>query len=1536
MDSSGTEGYDKINNSVSGSGYPRISIVTDGQVDKCNDYDFDFNMLKQNPNSKMNYDQIGSVKESKITWLSRLTFSWLTPIMDKAYNSCLQIGDFYELPEFDTPRYKLRNFTYYWNEEMNKCKVNDCNYDDSSKSKTVGSEDKNKDSESTLKREATDNSYYDIKSESDQLLGSETKDQHQKQVLLNTKEMDKVYIKEKSSLKKYPSLIKVLFYTFKWHFLSIFCLVVLADSCVLAQSIVFRKLLLCMQGFSTGNPPTTNGVSNDILKKGMCFVLLLTSLTIISPLLKQQEHRLVNDLGRYLRSLMSGVLYRKLMRMGSIGFNGGISFESSPLSQSTKNSKTISEGTSFVNLIGNDVCRFNRLITAHLFYSGTFLLAASTICLCSQLGFSALFGVLVVILNVVFSVSALYFRALERRPYLSLQDQRIRYANEYISNIKIIKSYAWEECFTKKISDCRDGELISLLKQGTYRALSMGIYSTTMQATLVTCIFYALAGHQLDPATVFFAEGLFETLSFALSSLPFSYASFHDILLSCTRIRDFLMVSEKSSPPAVKDAPKPKQTVSLGTAKIMPTQFTCPTISSRGSVSFEDVHLYWPDGHLMLKDVSFKAAAGEIIAILGPIGSGKTGLLSAIIGEIAPYKGKILKSGRLAYVAQVPWVQTGTIKDNILFGAAFDPVWYDAVIKACALWMDFQVLPEGDRTLVGEKGLNLSGGQRQRISLARAVYQKADIYVLDDCLSAVDSHVSAHIFRNCICGLLSNKCVILVTHKLEIIPNVDQIILFDPTKRRQVYSGSPIDVPAPVLKKLASELLLAEETESETASRYSLNSHDLRMFDQCHTFDNEPLRGFPSTLPNGSEDASHFDQKEQTQIPPKTTRTGVVDDVVAVDILDALVTSTPGRNDRPSASFGKGRTASVRMSGEELRHHYRKDGDERRKESGSLFSEASADGRNNDKICINVPEELTELSSVSKKIYKAYLKEWGVINMFGVLLCNIAAGLVFSRNMFWLAKWRGPAGSKIDWARPVMFYALLTALYALLHISSSLLVRNGGLNASRVFHNKLLWRLRYTSLSFFEVTPVGKILTRFTTDLSNLDDALPRNIGDLLIAAAKILVITISVSRVIPAFLLCVPPLAYLFYQVSKKYAPMLRQCERLSVVYQAPILSHVVDTVDGLSTIRAFHAQERFIRRMDDAVRADSRIRYHVENAYRWLFIRLEMMGCVAVFIAGTFGVVAVSKDPSTAGIFGAAMTFALSVSSCLNFGTRVLGEIEGVMVGLERIKEYSETTPLEPKPVIESCRPPFDWPNKGEIEIIDLRLRYKPELPPVLDGIKCCIKAGEKIGIVGRTGAGKSSIFSLILRLIDPENGLVKIDGLDISSIGTFDLRTRISIIPQEPVVFSGTIRFNLDPLQQHTDQEIEQALQKSHLYNFVKNLPNGLETILDSGAQVLSTGQKQLLCLARALLRSSKVVLLDEATSSIDPHTDMLVQKTIRLEFAFCTVLAVAHRIQTVLDYDKILVLDSGHIVEFDRPDILLASPHSLFYSLVHGSR
>ncbi|OII72305.1 ABC transporter family protein [Cryptosporidium andersoni] len=1512
----------------------------------------------------------GVTPEVIASWWSRLTFSWFNQIMDDAYSSNLRSSDYYDLPDFDTPTYKLEVFKKFWKNELERCGLT-----------TEGNETK----------------FIDKRNDNDM----------------------KYLLSRRFRQKMKPSLIRSLLYTFKMYFIVIFILVVLADSSSLAQTIVLKKLLLYIQNSDKTLSDNSLvqlpwwvrvlGASQQIdwskVKHGLILICLMTLLTLIFPILKQQEYRLVTNVGRYSRSLVSGFIYRKLMNMDTYVFRDNTKHNykvqrlslgaSSTASSYYRSSETSNITDNVVNLLGNDAARFSRLITAHLFYSGIFIFVACTVLLYIQLGISALFGILFVILNVLISVISLHYRALERKPYLESQDNRIRSTNEYLSCIKVIKCYAWEDCFVDRIQEYRNIEIKSLIIQGFYRALSMSIYSTPMQATLVTAIVYTIMGNKLDPATVFYAESLFDTLSMSLSCFPFSYASFYDLILACNRIRDFLLLPEK------------KNLESLET-KVSLSQQQNTSNNIDGSISFEDVDLYWPNGSLLLRDVSFKVSSGEVTAIIGSIGSGKTGLLSAIIGDISPKKGKIKCVGNQAYVAQIPWIQTGTIRDNILFGAKFDSIWYDTVIRVCALWMDFQVLPNGDKTLIGEKGVNLSGGQRQRISLARAVYQKASVYILDDCLSAVDSHVAAHIFKNCICGILSDKCVVLVTHKLDIIPHVDQVVLFDAIRKNQVYAGNPMGLsmlPSFTFQKLSFEnTVIDEECEQEDIVSNSKviqpknSGPSYKVFSSyinSETVDKDAMESVLEKANNLSNTYNKPNSKISdglSNIPRCCDDDEVlVDDVVAVDLLDELVSNTdnPGQTTPRGAMFTelcnsehmsivstpqttsnsplnltskhktprhpslvhfipslqvgflKGRKASIRMSGRQLRYHYKGEGE-------SIISDISAEyhqGIGSEERMsitsiidiekgIKIGEEEIELGRVSHKTYKAYFLEWGYLNIFGTLSCHIIAGIIGVVSTFWLGNWSEYYDS-INWHYAVSVYGTLALFYSLLHVIATLLIRNGGIKASTSFHKKLLIRLRYTTLSFFEATPVGRILSRFTGDTTNLDDALPRNLGDLLTAVAKIIVIIFSISRVTPRFLICVPVLIYMFYQFSKKYAPMLRQSERLAAVRTAPILSHVIDTLDGLTTIRAFKAQERFIQKMDCLIRSESRIRYHVETSYRWLFIRLEVMGCIAVFTAGIFGVFVLACDPRNAGIFGVSLTFALGASNCLNFGTRVLGEIEGVMVGLERIRDYTESTPLESKPTNENYKLPNNWPTSGKIQFEKFKLKYRSDLPLVLNNISCTILPGEKVGVVGRTGAGKSSIFASILRLVEPFSGNIKIDDIDISSIGLFDLRSRISIIPQDPIIFSGTVRFNLDPLKQHSDEDIYEVLNRTHLRGFFKSMPNGLYSKLDVGGHSLSAGQRQLLCLARAILRRSRVVLLDEATSSVDVNTDSLIQKTLRIEFQNCTILAVAHRIQTVMDYDRIMVLDSGKIVEFDNPGVLLRNTNSIFYSLVNGS-
>jgi ATP-binding cassette subfamily C (CFTR/MRP) protein 1 len=488
----------------------------------------------------------------------------------------------------------------------------------------------------------------------------------------------------------------------------------------------------------------------------------------------------------------------------------------------------------------------------------------------------------------------------------------------------------------------------------------------------------------------------------------------------------------------------------------------------------------------------------------------------------------------------------------------------------------------------------------------------------------------------------------------------------------------------------------------------------------------------------------------------------------------------------------------------------------------------------------------------------------------------------------------------------------------------------GCLRVARVCHNNLLKNIVRLPMWFFDTTPLGRILNRFSRDLDIIDNIIPifmRNYIFMLFAVFAILIV-ISVST--PWFMTTVLPVVILFYVVQKFYIETSRQIRRLESLTRSPILAHFAETVSGQSVIRAYEEQKRFIAESEAKVDIHQGIAYHGMVAHRWLQLRLEIVGAFVIFFAALFAIL--DRDAINPSVVGLSISYALQVSQLLFFAVRMAVEVETNIVAIERIEEYTNKEQEAPWKTVDVDP---NWPQKGIVEFNDFKVRYREGLDLVLKGISFKLHPQEKVGIVGRTGAGKSSLTLSLFRLIEAAGGKIIIDGIDISEIGLHSLRGRLTIIPQDPVLFSGSLRMNIDPFNSYSDEAIWMALEHSHLKTFVRNLSEGLDYKITEGGENLSVGQRQLVCLARALLRKTKVLILDEATAAIDFETDELIQKTIRSQFNDCTILTIAHRLNTIMDSDRIILLDKGMIVEFDSPQTLLADRNSIFHGMAKNA-
>ncbi|KAL8187521.1 UNVERIFIED_CONTAM: Canalicular multispecific organic anion transporter 1 [Gekko kuhli] len=1162
---------------------------------------------------------------------------------------------------------------------------------------------------------------------------------------------------------------------------------------------------------------------------GYLYAVLLFATAQVQSFCLQQYFLLCFKLGMNVRTSLMAAIYKKALTVSNV----------------TRKESTVGET---VNLMSADAQRFMDFTNfVHQLWSSPLQIALSIAFLWGELGPSMLAGIgVMVLLLPINAVLVTRARAIQMKN-MANKDERMKIMNEILSGIKILKLFAWEPSFEKRIGQIRTRELKGLLNFSYLQAISIFLFTCApVIVSVVTFAVYVLVddNNVLDAQKAFTSISLFNVLRFPLTMFPLVLSSLVQVTVSTARLERYLG-SDDLDTSAIWHDPNP------GCA-----------------VCFSDSSFAWErNSDATIRDITLKIPHGHLVAVVGAVGSGKSSLLSAMLGEMENIKGHINIQGSVAYVPQQAWIQNATLKDNILFGSPLDEARYQQVLEACALLPDLQLLPGGDLTEIGEKGINLSGGQKQRISLARAVYNNADIYLLDDPLSAVDSHVGRHIFDKVLGpdGLLQHKTRILVTHSLNFLAQVDDIVML---------------VAGAVSEQGSYSVLLANGGEfAQLLTTYG-NQQENMPEEEAMVGMGEELELDGDPEPGAEEmptDIVTMSQKSEASIQQK--------------------------------NFTRSLSNSSNMS-------FVKSG---QRKLNRLKSMEEVKGQR------LIETEAVETGKVKFAVYLKYLRAVGSGFSIWVLIAYLGQYVATVGSSLWLSAWTNDAQklnqSDTDLATQrdmrIGVYGALGVGQALFLLAGSFLASNGAVRASRILHQQLLSNILRAPMSFFDTTPTGRIVNRFAKDIFTVDETIPMSFRSWLSCFLGILSTLLLICLATPYFGIVIVPLGILYYFVQQFYVATCRQLRRLDSVTRSPIYSHFSETVSGLSVIRAYRHQERFLLHNEKIVDINQKSVYSWIISNRWLAVRLEFVGNLVVFFSALLAVF--SKGSLQSGIVGLSISSALNVTQTLNWLVRMTSELETNIVAVERVHEYTQVA--NEAPWVTAQRPPPSWPSKGEVRIMDYRVRYRPELELVLDGINCDIKSMEKVGVVGRTGAGKSSLTNCLFRILEAAGGKILIDGLDIATIGLHDLRQNLTIIPQDPVLFSGTLRMNLDPFDQYLDEEVWRALELAHLKSYVCDLPEGLSHLVSEAGENMSVGQRQLLCLARALLRKSKILILDEATAAVDMETDHLIQETIRSEFANCTVLTIAHRLHTIMDSNRVMVLQAGKIVEFSNPEQLL---------------
>ncbi|KAM9950143.1 hypothetical protein ACTFIT_011382 [Dictyostelium discoideum] len=1188
--------------------------------------------------------------------------------------------------------------------------------------------------------------------------------------------------------KPKPSYLRAGFRAFgKLHCISLFFYSIYVGSQFVGPEILSRMVTFVVE--------SKLGTSTEDPNMGYYYALIMFGTAMIGSFCNYQANRVTVRTGDRLRSIIVLDVYKKAIK----------------LSNSARSNTSPGQ---IVNLISNDAQRMIEVFG--ILNNGLFALPQIIICLAllyEKIGWPTFVGLGLMLAAIPFNGLAAKKLTETRRILIGHTDGRVKVTSEILQAMKIIKLYAWEDSFAKKVLDRRNNEIKLLFSFTRYRTILIAMIGAipTAASILVFSTYYGYNG-SLDAGKIFSALSYLNLLKIPLGFLPILIALGIQMQIASKRVTDFLLLPEMKE---VQQIDNP----SLPNGVYMKNSTT--TWNKEKEDSFG------------LKNINFEAKGQSLTMVVGSVGSGKSTLVQAMLGELETIDGEIGIKGSIAYVPQQAWIINATLKENIIFGKELDEERYQKVLEVCALKRDIELFPQGDSVEIGERGINLSGGQKQRVSIARAVYSDADVYILDDPLSAVDSHVGKHLFHKCFKGILSSKTVILVANQINYLPFADNTVV--------LKSGEIVE------RGTYYELINAKLEFASLLQEYGVD---------------ENTKGDDS---DDDDDKKDDDKKEEKVEKPK-------------------------QSDK----------------------------------DGTLISEEEA-----------------EQGAVAGKVYWKYVTAGGgLLFLFAMILFLLETGSKTFTD-WWLSHWQTESSERMESIllgeeptgltddQNLGIYIGVGMASIIVTVVRTFSFFEYAVRAAHSIHHELFNALLKKPMSFFDQTPLGRIINRFTRDLDIIDNLIATSIAQFFTLMLSVLATLILISIIVPWLLIPLAPICILFFILQYFYRYTSRGLQRIEAITRSPIFNHFSETLNGVVSIRAYKKQQENILKNQKRLDDNNNCYLTLQAMNRWLGLRLDFLGNLIVFFSCIF--ITLKKDTISPSDVGLVLSYALSITSNLNQGVLQAADTETKMNSVERISQYIRGA-VEAPQIIDDCRPSPDWPINGSIKFDNLVMRYREGLDPVLKGITCEIKAKEKIGIVGRTGAGKSSIVLALFRLIEASEGSISIDGENIAKFGLKDLRRNLAIIPQDPVLFSGTLRENLDPFNECPDHELWSILDDIQLSKVFKSTEEGLNSKVTENGENFSVGQRQLIVLARALLRKPKILVLDEATASVDGQSDSLIQATIRNKFSNCTILTIAHRLNTIMDSDKIMVLDAGKISEFDEPWTLLQNQNGLLTWLV----
>ncbi|KAI2474047.1 ATP-binding cassette sub-family C member 4 [Diabrotica virgifera virgifera] len=1232
---------------------------------------------------------------------------------------------------------------------------------------------------------------------------------------------DKQLEKSKKSNSK-PSLLKAIVMSFWLEYAKLGIYTITTDLVLrLIQPLILGNLLDYFK-------PESQVSENEALT----YAGILVAINILNILMSNQYMLEVFHSGMRIRASCCAVIYRKSLKLSKTALG------------ETASGK-------LVNLLSNDVSRFDIVsLFIHQLWMAPVLSLIVMGILYQRTGYAGVVGVVAVFVIVPFQTYTGKLSAIYRKQTAFKTDERVRLMDEIISGIQVIKMYAWEIPFRKIIRIARRNEIKIITKSAYVRATFMALnLFTTRLALFCTLLTVILSNEEITASKVFVVMGYFNVLSMAMSTM-FSrgVSEMAEVMVAIRRIRDFL-INEEYDPNRTNFA----MNGNVNSVDDFKEIISLQNLTVKWNASFSDN---------ALENININISDGQMVGIIGPVGSGKSSLLQTLLGELDITEGSMRVRGQISYASQEPWVFASTVRQNILFGEEYDKKRYHEVIEACSLEKDFEQFPNGDLTLVGDRGSSLSGGQKARINLARAVYREADVYLLDDPLSAVDIHVSKHLYEKCINGYLANRTRILVTHQVHYLKDADNIIILNNGR-----------------------------IEDEGTFNFLANSDNVYA---------KLLTAEPENVEEKKQDRSKYNR----QLSIRSRKDSLASIVSELSIADTLISNDIDFEEEEAEK-------QLEFDVKDLQEQSSKG-----KVGGSLLFKYMLAGSNSFAVLICVILYLgTQLAASGVDYWVSY---WVNVEEFR----SSSESSNSTTPTFIIPS------IELTTNNCLYIYGFLLGALFVLAMTRSFFFYKLAMWSSKKLHATIFDNIVTATMRFFDTNPGGRILNRFSKDMGCVDELLPKAILDssqMLLSMCGSLLLIVVVN---PYFLILIGALSVVFGFMRHVYLKSSKNIKRLEGIMRSPVFTHLRATIEGLTTIRAFGAQSTL---MDEF---DHHQDYH-SGAWYMFIVSSNAFGfyldcfCSLFLAALTFSLLLFGEAFNLkGGQVGLAITQATALTSLLQWGMRQSAEVTNQLMSVERVLEY-QNLEKEPQPVVPQ-KPAKEWPQKGEITFKDTCLKYFEGGPLVLKHLDLKIQPKEKVGVVGRTGAGKSSLIQALFRLA-PIEGSIKIDDIDTKDISLNDLRLKISIIPQDPVLFSGTLRYNLDPFEEYSDEVLYKAIQDVELKD-PANVINRLENrVMDRGSNY-SVGQRQLICLARAILKNNKVLMLDEATANVDPQTDALIQKTIRRKFSDCTVITVAHRLNTIMDSDKVLVMDAGQISEFDHPHLLLQNKNGVFYSMV----